>query len=59
MTPRVIGLDKNTAIKELAHVAESLLERLNDIDTELPGSMRQALQTKIAYYANYAEDDAS
>lgn len=39
------------AVAELANVARSLLARLIEIDTELPGSYVHALANKIEYYA--------
>lgn len=39
------------AVRELAHVARSLLERLREIDTELPGSVAEAIENKISFYA--------
>jgi hypothetical protein len=42
--------DEN-AVLELANVARNLLTRLTEIDTELPGSIREALSNKIEYYA--------
>ena len=42
--------DKN-AVAELANVARNLLTRLTEIDTELPGSIREAISSKIEYFA--------
>ena len=39
------------AVAELSNVARCLLTRLTEIDTELPGTMVEALQNKIDYYA--------
>ena len=39
------------AVRELAHVARSLLERLREIDTEMPGSIAEAIEAKISFYA--------
>lgn len=39
------------AVRELAHVARSLLERLREIDTELPGSVASAIESKINFYS--------
>jgi hypothetical protein len=42
---------KPNAVAELANVARNLLARLEEIDTELPGSMREAIRNKIEFYA--------
>lgn len=44
-------MDKDTAIRELAHVARHLLERLKQVDDKLPGAISQALSSKIDFYA--------
>lgn len=42
------------AVRELAHVARNLLERLREIDTELPGSVAEAIESKIDFYSRAA-----
>jgi tRNA(Met) C34 N-acetyltransferase TmcA len=39
------------AVRELAHVAGHLLDRLTEIDPCMPGSIREALRSKIDFYA--------
>ena len=48
--PPVIPPEQKEAITELAHIASSLMDRLQDIDAEFPGTMRQSLRNKITYY---------
>lgn len=45
---------KDEAIVELAHVAGCLLDRLTEVDAELPGIFREAIRNKIDYYASRA-----
>jgi hypothetical protein len=40
------------AVAELANVARCLLTRLTEIDTELPGSVAEALHNKIEFYSS-------
>lgn len=39
------------ATDELAHIARNLLVRLEETDPNLPGSIQQAISSKIDYYA--------
>lgn len=43
--------EMDEAVQELANVARSLLERLREIDTKMPGSVAEALDNKISFYA--------
>jgi hypothetical protein len=49
-------MDKDEAIRELAHVARCLLDRLDEVDQE-PKIFRDALRNKVAYYAQFEEGD--
>jgi hypothetical protein len=46
---------KDEAVKELAHVARELLNRLQEVDHETPGIFIQALHSKINYYESQAQ----
>jgi hypothetical protein len=47
-------MDKDEAIRELAHVARCLLERLDEVDTS-PAIFRTALRNKVECYAQFEE----
>ena len=44
-------MSRNPAATELANVARELLARLVEIDTELPGSIAEAIHNKIEFYS--------
>lgn len=49
--------EKNAAIRELAFVAEKLLEAYTEAGPPLPGAIREALTNKITFYSRAAESE--